>query len=61
MTTTVTFASSKDSEGIQTGRIAALSWPATRRDKIIDIVGFDDAPPSPKPLAAYRPSARSAP
>lgn len=36
------------------GRIAVLSWPATRRDRIIEVVGFNDAPPGPKPLAAWR-------
>lgn len=42
-----------------TGRIAALSWPATRRDKIIEIVGFGEAPPTPKPLAAWRKAAHA--
>lgn len=41
-------------EGVRTGRIAVLSWPATRRDRIIQVVGFADAPPSPKPLSAWR-------
>lgn len=41
-------------QGEHTGRIAVLSWPATRRDKVIEVVGFADAPPSPKPLAAWR-------
>lgn len=53
-TATITFTNISKDGSIQTGRIAALSWPATRRDKIIDIVGFGDAPPSPKPLAAWK-------
>lgn len=56
MTTTIamTTAGNNSGGGVRTGRIAALSWPATRRDKIIEVVGYEEAPPSPKPLSAWR-------
>lgn len=42
-----------------TGRVASLSWPATRRDALVALVGAKAAPPAPGAFACWKKAAYS--